>query len=154
MSFIILYKLCALPIRMCLTGEAHLHSQWGCALAVRHTFIPGEGVHYRQGTSSLPVRMYITGEEHPHSRPGCTLPTRHILTLSKDVHFRWTISLFLVRPHRECISWPGIGVAPLGMAMWLTRNAKSNMPDDSVSENPRFLRFWRKRVPFENFSTV
>ena len=85
------------PVRMCIFGEAHPHSRWGCALPVRHIPILGEEMHSRWSISSFPVRMCIPipSEDvhsiviHPHQEWGCASLGMHILTGNGDV------------PHRE-----------------------------------------------------
>ena len=128
-----LYKLCAFPVRMCIPGEAHPHSQWGCAILVSHIPILGDDMHSRWGISPFPVRMCIPGEAHLPSQWGYAFRVRHTSLFLVRMYipgvahphsqWGWTSSLgmhILTRngdvPHWECISSPGMG-------MCLTRNA-------------------------------
>ena len=96
-------KLCSFPVRICIPGEAHPNSQWGCAFPVRCIPIPGEDMHSRWGTSQFPVRhIPIPGEAHPHSRWGTS-------------HSRWGC-FFLCD-----LSWPGMGMCLTGNAHNLYR---------------------------------
>ena len=59
----ILYKLCALPVRMYIPGESHFHCQRGCAFPARRILIPGEPSeshpHFQQSTSLLVPRKLL-----------------------------------------------------------------------------------------------
>ena len=105
---ITLYKLCAFPVRMCISGEAPHHSRWGTSpFPVRHIPVPGEAhPHSRWGTSPFPVRhISIPGEAHLHSRWGTSpFPVRMFIPL-------WFILTGNAHPHRECISSPGMHIA-------------------------------------------
>ena len=123
-----LYILCAFPVRMCIPGEAHPHSQWGYEFQVRHIPIPSEDMNSRWGTSPFSVRMCIPHEAHLHSQWGWII-------------MEWTSSpgmgMCLIGnayPHREwgCVSrgmhiltgntHPDRGCASPGMRICLTGN--------------------------------
>ena len=113
-SKIILYELCAFPVRICIPGK-DVHSQWGKSLSrwgyafhVRHIPIPSEDMHSRWGTFSFPVKMFIplwfiltgnayphrqwgclTGNAYPHQEWGCVSLGMHILTGNADPHWEW-----------------------------------------------------------------
>ena len=91
-----LYKLCALPVRMCIPGEdesqwnEHPHREWGYS-------------HREWGCPSPGMGMCFTGNAHTHREWEYASPGMHILTRNGDV------------PHEECTSSPRMGIASPGM---------------------------------------
>ena len=131
----------AFPVRMCILGESHPHSRWGCAFLVRHIPTPGEASpHSRWGCAFLFSHIAIPGEDvysimiFPHWEWGWVSPGMHILTGNRDLAFirpgfYWCRNggnrfqsnkpraMFISLPRLPCLSvWPSF--FSIGTAWW------------------------------------
>ena len=85
-------------IGMCITGNAHPHREWGCALLTANWDVP-----HRECTSSLGMGMCLTENgDVPHWEWECASPKMG-MCLTGNAH-----------PHRECISSPGMHIVYTG----------------------------------------
>ena len=159
-----LYKLYAVPVRVCSTRE-DMHYPWVISsVPVSHILSTREGMHYPWVISSVPVSHILsTCEDMQYLWVISSVPVSHILSTREDMQYPW-VNLYEWRmnetsltgnayPHGYCISsrvlriWltgtddmtHGYCISSRVLRIWLTSTA---YPHGYWGDDSRVLMIW------------